>query len=385
MFLEVVKNIKNKEMFIYLILLSMSVAIGFQGWSTLIVNFSIDAVGLTPAQNGLLQSVRELPGLLTVGVVLLLLFVKEEKLVFFAALISAIGVSLTGYFPTLSGLIITCLIASFGFHYFEGTNQSLTLQYFSKTEAPIVMGLLRSANACGNFVVGLCIFIAGDFFSYKQNFHLAGGLALIGIAVAFYFRPKTVVALPVQRRGVVIKARYWLFYLLTICSGARRQMFVVFSLLLLVKNFNFTVRDIALLFLINNLINWFLNPLVGRMINSIGERKLLTIKYVCLSLIFFAYTEISNIWIIVALYISEQFFFNFTLNIRTYFQKIAHPEDIAPTMSFSVTLNHIAAVIVPFVGGMLWMYDFRLPFYMGVGFAIASLILTQFMRIPDAD
>lgn len=382
---KMLNEVRNRGMLVYLLLLTLGIAIGFQGWSTMLINFSVEEVGLDAAQNGLVQSVRELPGLLTVGAVVLLLFIKERNLVFGAAVVSALGVMATGHFPTLTGVICTALVASFGFHYFEGVSQSLTLQHFSKAEAPIVMSRLRSFTAMGNFIIGIVIFGVSGFFPYKINYYIVGLLALVPVLFALRFKPQEDASLPVQRSGVVFKKRYWLFYLLTLLSGARRQIFMVFSVLLLVKNYGFSVRDMALLFIFNNLINWFLNPIVGRMINRVGERKMLSVKYVCLASIFMAYTITGSAWVVGGLYIVEQFFFNFTINLRTYFQKIADPLDIAPTMALGVTINHIAAVIVPLVGGLLWMYDFRLPFWMGIGFAAASLIMTQFIVIPKAD
>ena len=75
----------------------------------------------------------------------------------------------------------------------------------------------------------------------------------------------------------------------------------------------------------------------------------------------------------------EQLFFKFTVAIRTFFQKIADNSDIAPTMALGVTINHVAAVVVPFVGGVLWMFNYRVPFYMGIGFALCSVIAVQFI------
>lgn len=382
---KMLHEVRNRGMFLYLLLLTLGIAIGFQGWSTMLINFSVEEVGLDAAQNGLVQSVRELPGLLTVGVVVLLLFMKERNLAFIAGVVSALGVMATGHFPTLTGVICTALVASFGFHYFEGVSQSLTLQHFSKAEAPIVMSRLRSFTAMGNFIIGIVIYVASGFLSYQTNYYIVGCLALIPILVALKFKPQEDASLPVQRSGIVFKGRYWLFYLLTLLSGARRQIFMVFSVLLLVKNYNFSLQEMALLFIFNNLINWFLNPVVGRMINRIGERKMLSVKYICLASIFLAYTLTGSAWVVGGLYIVEQFFFNFTINLRTYFQKIADPLDIAPTMALGVTINHVAAVIVPLIGGILWMYDFRLPFWMGIGFAISSLIMTQFMVIPKPE
>jgi MFS family permease len=181
-----------------------------------------------------------------------------------------------------------------------------------------------------------------------------------------------------------VKKRYWLFYVLTSLSGARRQIFNVFAIFLLVEYFKFSLFQMSLLLLINNLVNWFLNPYIGLAINAVGEKKLLTIKYVAVLLLCLAYTVCDSAALAAVLYVIDQISFCFTVSIRTYFQKMADPKDIAPSMAMGVTVNHIVAVTVPFIGGFLWMLDRRIPFYMGAGLAIASLVMTRFIDYRKA-
>ena len=72
-------------------------------------------------------------------------------------------------------------------------------------------------------------------------------------------------------------------------------------------------------------------------------------------------------------------FFNFSMGIRTFFQKIGDPEHIAPTMAAGFTINHIAAVVIPAMGGLAWIIDYRIPFYAGALMSLTSLIAVQFI------
>lgn len=369
----------SRPMYLYLLTLTFVQASALLGWSALYTNFAVDAAGLTGQQNGIVHSVREVPGLLSVGVILLLLYMREVTLTSVAILVCGLGVAATGFFPSFEGLLIWTFILSLGFHYFEATNQSLTLQYFSIAEAPIVMGRLRAATAAGSFVMGGVILFAVDYFSFRVLFCIAGSLAVcVGIWAMFQRPEKT--ALPPQRRGMVLRAKYWLFYLLTGLSGARRQIVMVFSAFLLVERFGFTIREMSLLLLGSHLINWILNPFIGRVINIVGEKPLLLGKYVCVIGICLGYVFCTQAWMVAVLYIFDQILFCFTISIRTFFQKIADREDIAPSMAVGVTVNHIAAVAVPLVGGWLWMIDHRIPFWMGVGFGVLSLCAA--LQIP---
>ncbi|MFA7422912.1 MAG: MFS transporter, partial [Acholeplasmataceae bacterium] len=135
------------------------------------------------------------------------------------------------------------------------------------------------------------------------------------------------------------------------------------------------------LFIVNNLVNYFLSPVIGRAIVRYGERKVLTLEYASLIVVFVGYAWADSLALIMFLYIADHIFFNFAIAIRTYFQKIADPEDIAPSMAVSFTINHLAAVVLPVLGGALWMIDYRIPFLAGAGMSLISLVAVQWIRI----
>jgi hypothetical protein len=368
----------GREMYLFLFVLTLASTVGFQAWSIMCTNFAVDVVELNAAQLGIIHSVREVPGLLTALVIALLYLVREETLAAFAVLALGLGVLLTGLFPSYGGMLATTLLLSTGFHFFEANNQSLILQTYEPRVAPLVMGRLRGLTAGGNLLAGALILGCSSFLGFPQMYLIVGGLAFCAALYALFRRPDCS-GLPKQRAGVVLKSRYRLFYALTVLAGARRQIFTVFSVLLLVERFEYSITGISILFIINNAINWFLNPLIGKAINAWGERHLLTLEYVAVLGIFSGYALLDNPLLICVLYVIDQVVFNFAIALRTFFQKVAVPEDIAPSMAVSVTINHIAAVGVPAVGGMLWLVDYRIPFWMGAGLALVSLLLVQYI------
>ena len=357
-------------------LLTISATAGLQIWRTLFDNFAVHSINLNGSHIGIIQSVRELPGFLSLLVVYVLLIIQEHRLSALSVLILGLGVALTGLLPSFYGLIFTTLIMSFGFHYFETTNQSLTLQYFDKQTSPLVFGRLRSFGAATNIVTGMLVFILSPHLNYKQLYLLFGLLILITSFWALTRNPVNTSLIP-QRKKIVLRKRYWLYYALTFMAGARRQIFIAFAVFLLVRKFSFSVQEIAVLFLLNNLINFFLSPYIGKCIVRFGERRLLSLEYSSLIIIFIAYALVESKIVVGFLYIADHVFFNFAIAIRTFFQKIADPRDIAPSMAAGFTINHIAAVFLPALGGMLWLIDYRLVFFTGAFFSLVSLLLVQ--------
>lgn len=371
----------QKPMFRFLAVLTAASMVGLQGYAILINNFAVEAVHLEGKHIGIIQSVREIPGFLALTAVYVMMVVREHRLSALSIALLGIGVALTGFFPSFVGVALTSLVMSFGFHYYETTNQSLTLQYFSTHLSPLVMGKLRSLAAISSIVAAGAIWIIGGFLGYRGMF-LAVGSVVFCLGIWALFQDPTHESIPPQRLRMFLKRRYWLYYALTFMSGARRQIFMVFSIFLLVKLFHFSVREMTILFLVNNAISWFVNPLIGRAINAFGERLLCSMEYIGVVAIFLTYAYATSKGMVAAMYIIDSILFNFAVAIRTYFQKIADHEDIAPTTAVGFTINHIAAVFLPALGGYLWMIDYRIPFIGGAALGVVSLILAQFIRLP---
>jgi predicted MFS family arabinose efflux permease len=208
---------------------------------------------------------------------------------------------------------------------------------------------------------------------------IIGGL-IVALALWGFTRSPTSADIIPQRKRMIFRKRYWLYYFLTFMAGARRQIFIAFSVLLLVQKFGYSVQAVTVLFVINNAINFFLSPTIGRAIIRFGERKVLTLEYASLIVVFLAYATTDSKWVAGGLYILDHIFFNFGMAINTFFQKMGDPGDVAPTMAVGFTINHIAAVFLPALGGFLWIIDYRIPFVAGAVMAVISLIAVQQIR-----
>jgi len=370
----------RQPMYRFLMVLTISSTVGLQVWRTLFNNFAVEVAVLDGGHIGVIQSVREVPGLLTLLVVFVLMIIKEHRLSALSILILGFGVAVTGLFPSFPGLLVTTLIMSIGFHYYETTNQSLTLQYFDIHMSPWVLGKLRSYSAASNIAVGILIYVLTSLLSYTQMYLVLGSLICVAGVWGFRWDPVDR-DVPVQHKKMIFRRKYWLFYFLTFMGGARRQIFVAFAVFLLVKEFQFTIQEVTALFVINNAINYFLSPLIGKSIIRFGERKVLSLEYSSLIFIFLAYAVVQSKVVLALLYILDHVFFNFAIAIRTYFQKVGDPQDIAPSMAMGFTINHVAAVFLPAVGGFLWMVDYRIPFVAGAAMSMISLAAVQMIPV----
>lgn len=365
-----------------LILMSVAMPLAFNTWSALLNNFAVERAAFTGVEIGVLQSLREVPGFLSFTVIFVLLIIKEQTFAVFSLALLGLGVALTGLFPTEYGLYFTTVLMSIGFHYFEAIKQSLSLQWLSKDEAPQVLGRLIAVGSITSLVVYGVLWALLELFelSFLWNFALAGGLCCV-LAVIMWLGFPHFPAKTAQHKTLVLRRRYWLYYLLTFLSGARRQIFVVFAAFLMVEKFGYSASEVTLLFLINYAFNWFFAERIGALIHRIGERRALTIEYVGLIFVFIAYGLVDNATLAAALYVIDHMFFAMAIAISTYFQKIADPKDMASTAGVSFTISHIAAIVIPAALGLVWMWSHALVFYIGAGFALLSLLASQLIPL----
>jgi len=370
------ENMKSKKAF--LIITSILMSLTFYAWTALLNNFAVEQVAFTGVEIGMLQSLREVPGFLAFTAVFLLLVLSEQTLALVSLCILSIGVAITGLFPFEIGLYATTVLMSIGFHYFETINTSLSLQWLTKEEAPKVLGQLISVKSMAALFSYAMVWMFFSIFmvEYATAYLFFGSLGFILFLWLWLAFPKF--KSPVeQHKKLILRKRYWLYYLLTFLSGARRQIFMVFAGFMMVEKFNYDVSSIALLYTINHLLNLFLAPRIGSWIAKVGERRALTIEYCGLILVFTGYALVENADIAAALYVIDHAFFAMAIAIKTFFQKIADPKDIASTAGVSFTINHIAAVIIPALFGILWMVNPAAVFYIGAAMAFASLLLSQ--------
>lgn len=364
-----------------LILVTIALPMAFASWQALLNNFAIETADFTGAEIGLLQSVREIPGFLAFTAIFVLLFLKEQSFMVLALIMLTIGVAITGFFPTVVGLLCTTLLMSIGFHYFETLKQSLALQWLTKAEAPEILGKLISIGALASLITYGALWVLLEQFKldYQWVYLLAGGTAL-GLVMIAWFAFPTFESKTIQHKNLILRKRYWLYYALTFMSGARRQIFVVFAGFLMVEKFGYSAADITLLFLINYAFNWLFAKRIGRLIGVIGERKALLFEYIGLILVFVGYALAETAEFAAALYVIDHLFFALALAIKTYFQKIADPADIASTAGVSFTISHIAAVVIPVTFGLIWLVSPASVFFAGAGMAAVSLLLA--LKVP---
>ncbi|MBF9059265.1 MFS transporter [Rhodobacterales bacterium HKCCSP123] len=372
-----------------LALMAFAMPIAFATWSALLNNFVIEMAGFDGADIGWLHTVREIPGFLAIGVIAIIIVVREQVLALVSLILLGMATAMTAQFPTLGGLLFVTLLSSIGFHYYETVNQSLQLQWIDKRRAPQTLGWLLSIGSGATLLAYGLIVVTWRAYdlSYDLVYWVAGGVTAVIALICFFAFPQFESPNP-QTKKMVLRRRYWLYYALQFMSGARRQIFVVFAAFMMVERYGFDVHQITALFMGTLLANMVAAPLLGAVVSRFGERLALVVEYAGLGAIFLLYAGLYiydwGPWMAGALYVLNHLFFALALAIKTYFQKIADPGDIAPTAAVAFTINHIAAVFLPAALGYLWLTSPTSVFLLAAAMAGVSLGLSLLVpRHPE--
>lgn len=373
-----------------LILMAVGMPLAFSSWNALLNNFVIEAAQFDGSDIGWLQTIREIPGFFAVLVIFLIILIREQVLAVVSLATLGLAVALTAQFPTFGGLLLTTFISSIGFHYYETVNQSLQLQWLSKERAPQMLGWIVAAGSGASLVAYGGLVLSWKTFDLSYNFvYMTAGFMTVAIALFAAFAYPQFESPNPQIKKMVLRRRYWLYYALQFMSGARRQIFVVFAAFMMVEKFGFEVHEVTALFLINYLVNMICAPFLGRFVSVYGERRALIVEYIGLICVFLAYGALYFLdwgqmaWGVVlaaVLYVLDHLFFALAFALKTYFQKIADPADMAPTAAVAFTINHIAAVVLPVSLGYLWLVSPGHVFYAAAAMAFVSLCLA--LMIP---
>lgn len=372
-----------------LFFMAAAMPLAFATWSALLNNFVIEVAGFDGSDIGWLHTVREIPGFLAVGVIAIIIFVREQTLALVSLVLLGVATAMTAWFPSLSGILTITMLSSIGFHYFETVNQSLQLQWLSKERAPQVLGWLLAAGSATTLVAYGVLVLTWEALSLSYNtvYLVSGGAAVVIALFCLVAFPQFEAPNP-QVKRMVLRRRYWLYYALQFMAGARRQIFIVFAGFMMVEKFGFDVHEVAGLYMVTLMANMLCAPLMGKAVHVFGERATLLFEYAGLAILFLLYGGLYffgwGVLLAAILYVIDHLLFALALALKTYFQKIADPGDIAPTAAVAFTINHIAAVFLPAVLGYIWLISPATVFVLAACMASISFLLALLIpRHPE--
>jgi MFS family permease len=354
----------------------VGVAMSFQmGLNT---NFLVEEIGVSGFEQGLLESVRESCGVIAFGVLAILAGFAEPLVGAAMLLLLAAGLAAYAGVHSYWMVMVLSLVWSQGLHVWMPLPNSMTLALAEPGRTGHRLGQVGAAGSAGwGLGLGAALLLGVLGVSMRPMYLVAGGAGALGAlaCLGIYRKVKT----PGPR--FVFRRRYGLYYLLCFLEGWRKQIFICFSGFLLVKIHHTSLPVMLGLFAVVQVIGFFASPRVGRLIDRVGERRVLVAYFASLIAVFLGYALVGNLYVLYALFVADGVVWTLAMAMTTYVNRIAPPSEHTPTLSMGVAMNHVAAVAMPLVGGALWQYaGYRWTFALGA-LAVALSIVAA-LHVP---
>jgi predicted MFS family arabinose efflux permease len=315
-------------------------------------NFYIDILGLGGKEVLWLAGIREIPGLSLMFIAALIMHLPLSRRAAISLLLMGLGYGLYATVHSYTALIAMALVASLGFHTWMPLESTLGLALTKKEHSGRTLGTLASMGSLAS-IIGMGVTAALATTLPLRAFYVIGGLtiAIGGILVSRI--PREVGEQSRAQPRMILKWRYWIYYVLIFFEGSRMQVFGTFGTLILVQNYGLEARQISLLLAASGIVNFVLAPRMGRLLDVVGERIMLSVSYVLLALCFVGYATVHNVWFLCSMLIGINLLVTLRIGLSTYVNRIAPAGELAPTLSAGVSVNHITSVSMSLVAGTL--------------------------------
>lgn len=365
-------------------------------------NFLSDNYHLTITQRTFLEIPREFPGFAVVFVTGLLFAFGDVRTAAVANLLGGLGaLGLAYWSPEYLPMIGWLTVYSMGQHLFMPMSNSIGMNLAADGQMGRRLGQINSVNTAVFLVTSLATAFLFKFI--KIDYHLAFSFS----AAAFFLSAALILGMTPHTgkrigKRFVLRKEYNVFYGLNILFGARKQIFITFGPWVLIKVFGQSVATFAILSFIIAGLGIVFKPLIGHLIDSVGERLILageavSLIFICLG---YAFTEglMANmglagiaLYVICGLFVLDQILASASMARATYLKKIAlSAEDVSPTLSMGITIDHMVSMFVPWLGGFVWtVFGYEYVFICGAAIATLNLLLTtrmkSFSKLPDKE
>ncbi len=345
-------------------------------------NYLNDTFHIGEVARGGLEFPRELPGFLVVITTGLLIFLPDVRIAMVASLILALGLLGLGFLsPTFTWVILWMIIWSIGAHLYMPLESSIGVSLSKPGEVGKTLGRLGAVKTAASLVGFLIVWVVFRFFgvNYSLIFGLAGLCAVVAAVCLFIMTPRKSIT---KRNKLLFKRKYMLFYWLNVLFGARKQVFLTFAPWVLIKVFDQPVSTFAVLGLVGTVTGIAFRTVLGKAIDTLGERRIIALESLALVLVCLGYGFAPELglgpyalWLVYTCYVADQLLFACNMARATYLNKIIdNPDDLTPTLSMGLTIDHIVSMTIPFFGGLLWMtYGYQYVFLVAAVIALVNL------------
>ena len=385
-----VSNLRSERDFSLFLFSGLFGGIATGIYTTVFNNYLSDVFNLSADGRGIVEFPRELPGALIVFVLAFLAFLGDVRIIFVGTIAAAAGMLGLGLLsPSFGMMLVWMMVFSMGQHIMLTVTPAIGMSLSKREEHGMRLGRISAYTIVGTLIAFAVIWLGFKFlnFTYSFSFILATVFLCLSAAAVFFMRPEK----PQKRKiRFVFKKEFRLFYVLSIVNGARKQIFLTFAPWVLIRMFQMDAPTFAILGLVVAAVSILTRKIVGKAIDIKGERFILTLEAIILFAICIGYAFAGELFpagvaviVIAGCYVLDNSMSAVEMARSTYVHKIAKdPDDVTPTISTGMSIDHVVAMSIPYFGGLLWAAaGYQYVFLAAAVIALINLILSRKLEV----
>lgn len=398
----------KKTALIYMVALALvAVANGLS--NDVFSNYFKEVYHVTTFQRGTVELPRELPGMLCYFIVAALSFLGDIRISILSQILCAIGIIILGFVTPVFGIMLIFLfINSFGMHLFLPLTDSIAMSFIDKNNAGRDMGRFKAVSTTFTMVASFLVFIGFrtgifTFGSRIKVFFIISGICALG-ATAFLavLYKKIGKGEHKQKRKfkLVLRREYKYYYIIAITWGVQKQIMSVFAPWVLIQLLFKGADTIAILSMTGAMAGILFIPALGRWIDRFGLRKMLYADALSFIFVYLMYGILSSgfhtgkfetyglpVILTFVLFVVDRMSMQMSIIRTLYLRAIAiSPEDITPTLSMGISMDHIVSISSAMLGGIVWdLWGPQYVFYLAASLSLANLAVAKLAVIPSTN
>jgi MFS family permease len=341
-------------------------------------NYLADVLKVSASQRGIIEALRETPGLLVV-LILAGMYRFTETRVFkigigfmVAGLAGLLVCAMPDWDPPARGLflvVIFMVVFSAGEHVIMPVRTTISLNLAAEGKGGAVLGITGALGHIGNiagFVVVTGFFAIVTRMGFSRfdilPFRIVFAVSLVLMLAALF----TVLAL--QETEAKVKRRFYFarkftkYYMLEVFYGARKQIFITFAPFVLIRYYGAPTSIISLLLGICAVFGTIFSPFVGRLIDKLGYKFVMVTDTLLLVAVCVLYGFAHRIfprniafWVVCVNYVLDSIISMASMASNVYVQSVASSqEEVTATLSTGVSVNHVISILIALLGGYIW-------------------------------
>lgn len=341
--------------------------------NNILSNYFNEVFRIDEVQRGFIEIPRESPGILCMVLVAALGFLGNLWMSVVAQTLVLIGFIVMGWLsPGYGVMLVFMFIHSLGMHLFMPLNDAISMDLAEKGKVGTTLGKFKGVTTLFNMAAAVMVFFGfrTGFFSFRSKTILPfaiGGICTAGAAVLLAV---LAMSLPqkdaVKNHKLLFRKRYMPYYMVTLAYGCQKRIKIVFAPWVIINLLGRGADTVALLTIVVHLAGAWAAPILGKMLDKLGVKRMLWLEAVYIAASFSVMGLLAGLlaagsfggpltWLVYGAYVLCVLFEQFNMVHSYMMRSIAlDPSEVTRTLSVGLSVDHVMAIIASPVMGLIW-------------------------------